>query len=331
VVLLGYTNAFVQTHHWRNQAQYELAPGQVCGFRHDQTGDGEIELVLYSAAGTPDYARSLFRGLFEKFLNDSEVSIVRYPVARCPDCSEPQERAVVRKQVACGMRRIFCSYCGTQIELLERDDASKLSLGEEKKLTEERAVASRRTAYESALSWVKSNIRERFARTNPPDCFISYPWGVDEHEKWVVRLATDLRKAGIDVVLDRWHNTPGTSVTKFIERISSVDLVVAVGTPNYRKKYDSEDSDPVVDAELRLIGTRLRKRPAQRSRVIPVLLRGEQSSSFPPQLEDSVFLDFRLDTYYFAKLFDLVLTIYEIPFDCAGVDEIRDSLETQSL
>lgn len=53
-----------------------------------------------------------------------------------------------------------------------------------------------------------------------PQCFISYAWGrTDEekiHERWVEKnLATDLQKAGIGVVLDRWENAKiGASVSQ---------------------------------------------------------------------------------------------------------------------
>jgi WD domain, G-beta repeat/SEFIR domain len=39
-----------------------------------------------------------------------------------------------------------------------------------------------------------------------PECFISYAWGNAEQERWVEHsLATDLLKAGVTVVLDRWE------------------------------------------------------------------------------------------------------------------------------
>ena len=58
-------------------------------------------------------------------------------------------------------------------------------------------------------------------------------WGVAEHERWVEkRLAIDLQKAGIEVLLDRWHNAQiGASVARFIERIEDCGRIVAVGTP----------------------------------------------------------------------------------------------------
>jgi hypothetical protein len=44
-------------------------------------------------------------------------------------------------------------------------------------------------------------------KIKPFSCFITCSWGVPEHECWVEkRLAADLQKAEIVVVLDRWHN-----------------------------------------------------------------------------------------------------------------------------
>jgi len=50
VVLLGYTPSFIRINQWQNQAQYEMGPGQVCGFRLIEEREGEIELVLYFGA-----------------------------------------------------------------------------------------------------------------------------------------------------------------------------------------------------------------------------------------------------------------------------------------
>jgi hypothetical protein len=331
VVLLGYTNTFTHTHHWQNHAQYELGPGQVCGFRQEAEHEGEIELVLYFGMDTPEYAQSLFRGLFEKFLNECDVEVVRYPFVRCPRCGDRSERAAVRKQLDRGSQSLFCNNCGERIALAKMREIAALSLLVQKKLTQEQAVATKRTAFESALVWVKSHVHERGGVTKGPRCFLSYAWGVADHEKWVLTLAKDLRNSGIEVVLDKWHNTPGTSIVKFIERIRLVDFVLAVGTPRYLQKYNTESSDPVVEAELRLIGTRLRKRAEERERVIPLLLDGEQQAAFPPQFEDSVHIDFRLQQQYFVKLFDLVLTLYGIPFDHPGAEERRDSLISLSM
>ena len=83
----------------------------------------------------------------------------------------------------------------------------------------QRRIAEQRTRFEQAVFRLHAYIEEQ--KITPPECFISYAWGVPDHERWVEkRLATDLQKAGIDVVLDRWHNAQiGASVARFIERI----------------------------------------------------------------------------------------------------------------
>jgi TIR domain len=72
-------------------------------------------------------------------------------------------------------------------------------------------------------------------------------------------LATDLQKAGINVVLDRWENAKiGASVSRFVNRVLKCDRVIVVGTPLYREKYENGDSMRgfVVAAEGDLIGKR---------------------------------------------------------------------------
>jgi small GTP-binding protein len=193
------------------------------------------------------------------------------------------------------------------------------------KLQEQRVVR-RRTAFAEALVWVKSILRERGGGAAGPSCFVSYAWGDAAHEKWVMTLAKDLRDSGIGVVLDRWHNPPGGSITEFVERIESSDYVVAVGSPEYLKKYAAKDEDRVVGAEFRLIGTRLRMREEVRRRVIPALREGDEQTSFPPLLRDSVFVDFRSEKDYFVNLFDLILTVYRIPFDHPNLEGLREKM-----
>lgn len=330
VVMLRYTDMFSSVKCWQNEAQFTMGNDQICGFRQMAEREGTIEIMLRYGHDTPNHIKLLFRGLFEKFLDDKNVSAIRYPVSACPKCNEPQEKTVLSKQLLRGLTFVFCPYCGQQIFILQSEEFTGLPLSKHKQLMTQKLVASRRKAYDSALVWIKSNTRPQTAGSLKKVCFLSYARGVPEHEKWMLRLARDLQNSGLEVLLDQWHNPPGASIVKFTERISSVDFVLAIGTPAYRKKYETEEGGHVVDAELRLIGTRLRKRREEQERVIPLLLAGDQSSSFPPSLEDSVFIDFRVESQYFVKLFDLVVTIYRIPFDQAGLDDIRGTLEAIS-
>ena len=54
-----------------------------------------------------------------------------------------------------------------------------------------------------------------------PKIFISYSWANQDHEAWVVQLATDLLESGIDVVLDKWDLKEGQDAHAFMERMVS--------------------------------------------------------------------------------------------------------------
>jgi hypothetical protein len=148
-----------------------------------------------------------------------------------------------------------------------------------------------------------------------PECFISYAWGDLKHERWIERnLATDLQKAGVNVVLDKWHNQPGSSIGRFIDRLEKVDRIIVVGTADYRKKYDNEDPEngTVVAAECAQINTRMRGAEKRKATIIPVLLEGKPAASFPPCLSDQVFSDFRKPEAYYITALELFLSLYQI-------------------
>jgi hypothetical protein len=141
-------------------------------------------------------------------------------------------------------------------------------------------------------------------------------------------LAADLQKAGIKVLLDRWHNPPGSSIGRFIDRLEKVDRIVAVGTVAYRKKYDNEDTESgtVVAAECAQINTRMRGPEKRKATIIPVLLEGTATTSFPPCLSDQVFSDFRKSEAYFNKTMELLLSLYQIQPNHPVATELRESL-----
>ena len=166
-----------------------------------------------------------------------------------------------------------------------------------------------------------------------PECFISYAWGDPERERWVEKsLATDLQKAGIIVVLDRWENARiGASVPRFVERAGKTDRVVVVGTPLYRKKYDNNEPmrSYVAAAEGDLIGKRMIGTEAEKESVLPVLLEGTEKSAFPLLLQGRVYADFRNIEAYFDTMFELLLSLLQIlPQDPVAID-LRELLMGQ--
>ena len=212
------------------------------------------------------------------------------------------------------------------MELPRTTQVIPLSQGQKNLVREQEAVARRRTAFETAVVRIRSLWRSLDETLMAPSCFISYAWGERGHERKVCQMATDLRNARINVVLDRSSNPPGSSLSKFTDRILSSEFVVVAGTPELRQKYDTQKPDSIVASELQLINTRLRKPTMYGPSVIPLLLAGEPDDSFTPQLQDVVFIDFRDEDFYFAKLLDLIWRLYELPFDNPLLDELRASV-----
>ena len=327
VVLLGYTDTFTRTDQWRNQARYEVGDGMVCGFRQSAERDGELDLVLYFGVGLGQPVQTLFQGLFESFLARRNLTVHRFEPIECSKCRQPLDRSVMRQRIRSGKDFAFCNECGEKLAL-PKSDRLQLTLQEGEQVEQQRHAAELRTRFEQAVYQVQSYVADQELKR--PECFISYAWGAPEHERWVERhLATDLLKAGIEVVLDRWENARiGKSVSRFVSRIEKCDLVMVVGTPLYRKKYENKLSSAgsVVAAEVDLIDLRLLGAEAEKESVLPLLLEGDGKSSLPPLMRGRVYADFRDEQAYFTTAFDLILSLYDIPVTAPAVADLRESL-----
>ena len=68
----------------------------------------------------------------------------------------------------------------------------------------------------------------------PPRLFLSYKWGSDKANQWVARLAEKLARRGWDVVFDGYRDeTVDRSVEKFVSRIGTCRVFLAIATPEY--------------------------------------------------------------------------------------------------
>src|ERR1044072_825031 len=149
VVQLGYTNTFTRTNQWQNQAEYETARGDVCGFRQTDEREGETEMVLYYAKEKSG-ARLLFQGLFEQFLRGRDVTVTKFPPVECPKCYYRQQRTEIVKRIGEGRGFLHCGECGKKIALPKAGEEVALSTVDRERVGEEQERARRRTAFESA-------------------------------------------------------------------------------------------------------------------------------------------------------------------------------------
>jgi small GTP-binding protein len=328
VVLLSYTHTFKRAGQWRNNARYEIGDGLICGFRleEDDEREGEFDLILYYGLDVGLPIRTLFQGLFESFLARRNLTVTRREILHC-DNGHQQDRMIVRRAMVHARAFLFCSDCGEKVKLPRAEEPIQWTREVQAEVESQSRIAAQRTRFEEVVFRVRAYVMEENIR--PPACFISYALGVQEHERWVERLATDLQKAGISVVLGRWDTAAiGASVSRFIERMDRCDRIVVVGTPLYRQKYErvEEGAGVAVVAEVDLIHRRLIGSGERKSSVVPILLDGAFEMAFPKLLYSRVVLDCRDGTKYFANVFDLIVRLYDLPLDGPAVAELRQML-----
>ena len=313
VVLLGYTNLFLRTDQAHDIAWFESEAGSICGVRQVRD-DSERTLVLLFSRDVSSRDRTVFEGLVEQMLSRRDIGVRRLRPVKCPHCNTPVDRSVMARRLKQGKSAVGCEECYKPVTL-PPDEPLSVKPAERAAIAHESAVAEVRTRFEEVIYEL---LRLAQAEKLPaPTCFVSYAWGDTEHERWVERrLALDLEKAGIAVVLDRWDNAhAGASIPRFLDRIEKADRVLIVGTPQYRRKYDNKDekTGTVVAAEMDLVSVRLLGTEAEKETVVPLLLAGEPKESLPPALLNRIRSDFRDDNRYFDTALELLLSLYRVP------------------
>ena len=332
VVLMGYTHSFTRTHHWQNHARYEVGGGLVCGFQLRAERDTELELVLYYGVDVPAAVRGLFQSLFENFLSRGNLTVTRFEPVVCPRCSTALDSGVIRQRLKDGHLFTFCNNCGERLAL-QPQQPIQLTSEQRAQLAQQHSAADQRTRFEQVLFRLQGFAASRGRPS--PRCFISYAWDKGDNDRWVeYSLATDLQKAGIGILLDKWENSRiGASVARFVEQIEDCECVVVVGTPLYKVKAKnaSAASPSVAAAEWDVAGIRMLGTEAAKRTVLPVLRDGDEASSFPALLRGRVYADFRDERQYFATAFALALSVHDIQPNDPGIADLRTSLVDQAL
>jgi len=298
VVLLGYTPSFTRINQWQNQAQYEMDEGEICGFRLIEDREGEIEVVLYYGDRLPPIGRTQFQELFEQFLYQRDVEVIRFPPVICPE-GHRQERATIIKRVREGKRFVHCKECGAKTDLPSFSEPQNIGIGASPWLQREEAAARLRSAYEVELTKVKSYRRDRAS----PRCYISC---LEEQADWAKDLIKDLRETGVYIVEQTAQVQPD-------------DFVVVLDTPAYQKAFKSRAS--VLAGDIPLINARFGK-----SQLISLALTGQAELH---AFEDCALGSFYDETHYPVSLFDLVLNLYNIRLTHAAFAPLRQTLHLQ--
>ena len=74
---------------------------------------------------------------------------------------------------------------------------------------------------------------------------------------------------------------------------------------------------------------RLRQTNKYGHTILPVLLDGDVNTSFPPQAQKLIYIDFKQTDQYFVQLFDMIWRLFNLPFDHPMLEELRASMSPQ--
>lgn len=145
-----------------------------------------------------------------------------------------------------------------------------------------------------------------------PIVFISYSWDNEEHKEWVLNLANQLRKDGVDVILDRYYLRPGKNVPFFVENsIRRSNRIITILTPNYKRKAENRLGG--VGQEFSMINNELAKNISDNERIIPVLKSGSTDDSIPEFLQQYLYVSFSDSKKYNSNYEELLREIYKEP------------------
>jgi len=139
-----------------------------------------------------------------------------------------------------------------------------------------------------------------------PKVFISYKWEDDLHNRWVERLARDLRYAGIEAILDKWEVRLGDSFTDFMTlKINEADVILFIITTKSVAAVEGLVQGGAVKFEMQIATAR--RTAGEKIRIIGIYREGDKT---PVHLRDHRYADFRDNSKYHEALQELVRDLF---------------------
>ena len=141
-----------------------------------------------------------------------------------------------------------------------------------------------------------------------PKVFISYSHDSDEHKKWVLNLATKLRRHGVEVTLDQWNLRIGQDLRFFMEQgINSAKLVLCICSKNYVEKSNNGNGGTGYES---MILTQELLRNVNTDYIIPIIRNNTTNQKLPICLGTKLYIDFEEDDKFYDRYRELIERIY---------------------
>ena len=126
--------------------------------------------------------------------------------------------------------------------------------------------------------------------------FISYAWDSEEHKNWVLKLATDLRSHGVDIILDQWDVRLGNDLPFFMEQgLTSSHFVLCICSNKYVEKANGGIGG--AGYEKRIIASDMMN-PENKMFIIPLIKGNSLREKLPIFLSGLKYVDFDGRDYY---------------------------------
>jgi len=148
-----------------------------------------------------------------------------------------------------------------------------------------------------------------------PKAFISYSWSSPQHEQWVINLATELRQAGVDIILDKWDLKEGNDAIAFMEKMvndSEIKKVIIVSDRVYAQKADNRKDG--VGTETQIISKEIYDKVEQDKFVVVIAAKDENGRPYlPTYYKSRIYIDLSEPDSYTENFDRLLRWIYDKP------------------
>ncbi len=148
-----------------------------------------------------------------------------------------------------------------------------------------------------------------------PKLFISYSWSNPSHEQVVIDLASELRKSGVDVILDKWELKEGHDAVVFMEQmVTNPDIkkVAIISDKVYAEKADGRAGG--VGTETQIISKEVYDRQAQEKFVAIVTEKDSNGKPFlPTYYKSRIYIDLSEPDRYSENFERLLRWIFDKP------------------
>lgn len=149
----------------------------------------------------------------------------------------------------------------------------------------------------------------------PPKLFFSYCWSSTDHEQSVLRLATELRESGIDVVLDKWDLREGQDAHAFMESMVSdpeIKKVALICDQAYVSK--ANDREGGVGVETQIITPEIYNKHDQ-SKFVAIVMEqdGEGQPCLPVYYKPRIYIDLSDPSSYASEFEKIVRWAFDEP------------------